>query len=181
MRCKVCNHPKRNEIERAIARKGRDRLSDRAIAEKFGGLSRSSIRRHRLEHMPELTTPGARPSSPAAVEMRESSALDRISTEQLLDDLQKTIALAKLIFKQAFEKEEKTATEARVCLAALREMRESMALLLRSSGNLPGDTQVSVFVNSPQWAQLRTAIMDALAPYPKARIAVSDAIQIEVH
>ncbi len=38
------------------------------------------------------------------------------------------------------------------------------------------DAPVSSFLFSPEWIQLRGTIVDALEPFPEARLAVADAL-----
>jgi hypothetical protein len=56
-------------------------------------------------------------------------------------------------------------------------MREQIKLLAELEGRLATQTQVNVLINHPEWVELRTRIVRALAPYPDARRAVINALE----
>jgi hypothetical protein len=64
----------------------------------------------------------------------------------------------------------------RTALAAIRELRGTIELLARVTGELQETTQVNVLV-SPEYLELRTIILRTLAPYPEARVAIASALR----
>ena len=60
----------------------------------------------------------------------------------------------------------------RTALAGIREARGCLELLAKLLGELRDGAAVNVAV-SPGWVAVRSAILDALAPYPDARLAVA--------
>lgn len=154
--CKVCSHPERPEIDEALAAG----QAHRAIARRFG-VTRDSIDRHAANHL-----------TPALVRLRErreergaARVVDRVSRlanrlEAMLDGL-----------------EEQGAAQGPM-LQTIRELRPSLELLAKLTGELRPETAVQVVnvTTSPSWVRIRTALVDALAPYPAAAAAVADVL-----
>jgi hypothetical protein len=67
------------------------------------------------------------------------------------------------------------AGELRTALYAIREARETLALLLEVEGRL--DRRPVNILIAPQWLDLRAVLIQTLAPYPEARVAVVEALQ----
>jgi hypothetical protein len=59
----------------------------------------------------------------------------------------------------------------RAATGAIREARSMIELLAKLTGELDEKPEVNI-VLSPQWLAIRGAILDALEPFPEARIAV---------
>ncbi len=57
----------------------------------------------------------------------------------------------------------------------MREARGCLELLAKMMGQINDAPTVNVIVN-PQWLSLRTVIVETLAPFPDARIAIADAL-----
>jgi hypothetical protein len=57
----------------------------------------------------------------------------------------------------------------------VREARSTIELLLEVEGELDRGGTVNIVI-SPEWGQVRTVLLTALAPYPDARFAVADAL-----
>jgi hypothetical protein len=64
----------------------------------------------------------------------------------------------------------------RTSLAAIRELRGVIELLAKLSGELRDGPTVNVLV-SPQYQILQQTILQSLAPYPDARVAVAKALK----
>jgi hypothetical protein len=64
----------------------------------------------------------------------------------------------------------------RTALSAIREARGNLELLAKLLGELDDRPTVNVLI-SPEWQQLRAAIVGALEPYTDARGAVLRAIE----
>ncbi|MFT4225000.1 hypothetical protein [Micropruina sp.] len=148
--CKVCTHPERKSIDAALMMG----MPRRQVAASFG-VHRDSMRRHYDRHLKaiaaELTAERERAGA--------TSALDRL--EELYGRTKRILDLA--------EEEGK----ASLSLAAVRELRGIVEVLARVTGEL--DEKPTVTVNlaaSPEWQQVQTLILAALAPYAEARQAV---------
>jgi hypothetical protein len=117
----------------------------RSVAKRFE-LSESAVYRHKIEHLPAQLL-NARETEEAA---RADDVLDQVRNLQ-------THAL------DILERAEKAG-----------DLRTALAAISQARGNLDLDERpvVNVLV-SAEWAVIRTALMDALSPYPEARSAVS--------
>ena len=151
--CTVCSHDLSHVINTELVRGG----GNRRIAAQYG-LSETSVRRHRADHIPELLV--------KAAEALEAAHADDLLSE--VRDLQRrTYAV--------LEATEQT-REHRTALAAIKEARSNLELLARLLGELDSRLVVNLSVH-PEWIELRALIVGALAPHPDARDAVVEAIR----
>ena len=60
------------------------------------------------------------------------------------------------------------------------QLQSHLELLGRVAGQLAQQPTISVLVSSPEWLQVRAALVDALAPFPDARVAVAEALTVAV-
>ena len=147
--CTICTHPEREAIDRALVAGE----SYRNIAEHFS-VSLGAIARHKADHIPE-----------SLALAQEAAHGDNLLA--LLDGLR---ADAKRIASKA----EKAASYP-AAIAAIREQARIIELLLKVAGELQQEGTINILV-APQWIDLRTVILQALAPYPEARLAVAEAV-----
>lgn len=68
------------------------------------------------------------------------------------------------------------ASDLRAAGVFIRELREQIKLMAELEGKLATQPQITV-INSPEWVELRTVIIQALDQYPEAKGAVVDAIR----
>ncbi len=68
------------------------------------------------------------------------------------------------------------AADLRAAGVFIRELREQIKLMAELEGKLATQPQITV-INSPEWVELRTIIIQALDQYPEAKEAVVDAIR----
>jgi len=68
------------------------------------------------------------------------------------------------------------ADELRTKLAAIREARETAKLLLEVNGRLQTAPTFNIIM-APEWVEVRTVVLQALSPYPDARLAVAGALE----
>ena len=61
-------------------------------------------------------------------------------------------------------------------MAGIRELVRIVELMAKVSGELQEAQTVNVLV-MPEWSAIRAAMMQALAPYPAARVSVARALQ----
>ena len=152
--CTICTHPERHAIEREIVTGG----SKRRIAAQHG-LVESSVRRHAEAHLPVALL--------KAQDAREVAQGDNLLAD--VRDLQRrTLRL--------LEKAE-GGDDLRAALTAIGVARANVELLARLLGELQ-DGAVINLTAAPEWAALRTRIIAALAPYPDARLAVAEALDV---
>jgi len=150
--CTVCNHPDREEIDRAlIGGEANTHLSS------VFAVSEQALRRHKGSHLP------------ARLVMAEK-AEEVAQADDLLDQL-KDLQRRTLAILEAAE----TTNQHRTALSAIREARSNLELLAKLLGELDERPTVNVLV-SPQWLELRAVIVGALEPHPEARDAVLRAI-----
>jgi hypothetical protein len=64
----------------------------------------------------------------------------------------------------------------KVALLGIREARACLELLAKLQGQLDEHAVVNILV-LPEWERVRSALMDALAPYHDARMAVAAALR----
>ena len=157
--CSTCTHPERNTIEaELVARIPLSRLA------RDHGLTRDALRRHRDRHL----SPAVAASTAVRDEVERRSGLVTSARERIESLVTKLEALV-----------ERTHDEKResMLLQASRELRASIELAARLSGELRPEASVQVAVvnlsTSPEWQETRTAILDALMPFPQAQIAVA--------
>lgn len=154
--CKVCQHIERPEIDRQLASGG----TNRGIGEKYG-ISKDSVRRHRERHLaPALKSVSTRRETQGAVR-----ASDR--AEDLYQKASRILETAE------------DAGQGALALSAIKELRATVELLAKLSGELDERPQVNI-VNvqqSPEWLAIQAQMMQALTAYPDARIAVAGALE----
>ena len=152
-RCTVCDHPDVNEVNTAIL----EGIPNRTIAAQFG-LKTSSVFRHKCKHLPKALV--------QAKKAREAAAAD-----SLLTSVYNLQTRAERILIKA-----EKGGDHRIALSAIRELRSTVELLAKLAGELQDGTTVNVLV-SPEYTELRSTLLNALAPYPDARIAVAEALE----
>ena len=154
--CTVCEHPKVNEINSQLAIEAN---SNRRIADQYG-LKEGAVRRHRLNHLPKEV-------------IKARQVQEGLNADAIWKQLQQ-INLATLhILKAARDK-----NDHELALKAIARAEKQAELIMKLLGELDESPHVNVtVVNSPQWVNIRTVLLQALAPHPDARIAVAQALQ----
>lgn len=153
--CTVCTHPDLEAINTALL-EGSDSL--RVIAERFG-LSQTSCQRHKKTHIPTQMAKVI-----AAQESKEVAHAGSLF-DQVEELRRKSLEL--------LDKAER-AGDFRTALSGVREARACIELLLEVQGELERGT--SVHVHSGQVLQLQQVVVEALKPFPEARIAAAKAL-----
>lgn len=158
--CRTCTSEDKAAIEALIV-SGRS-LS--AVGRQFS-MDRDALRRHRDRHMSMALT-ALRAEQGTAVQV-EATARDRV--EGLVSKLEA------LVNRTHDEKRES------MLLGASRELRASIELLARLSGELRPENQTTVQVlnlsTSDEWVRTRMAILAALQRHPDALADVTDALR----
>ena len=151
-KCTVCIHPDHEAIDAAIV--GGESL--RTISHQYA-VSHHALQRHQ-SHVPGTVA--------KAHEAGEVAEADRLlsTVRDLLQAAIGTITQAE------------HADELRTKLAAIREARETAKLLLEVNGKLQTVPTFNIIM-APEWVEVRTVVLQALGPYPDARLAVAGALE----
>ncbi len=149
--CTVCAHPRRDEIDEALVAGE----SSAEIAGRYRTIGERAIRRHKANHIPARLV-----MAQAAEEVAQA--------DTLLGQVRDLQRRALEILDKAEE-----AGELRTALGAIREARGNLELLAKLLGELDERPVMNILV-SAEWVSVRTAMMEALGPYPQAQVAVAE-------
>lgn len=148
--CSVCTDARRALVDQALV----SGVAVDEISRRYPPLSATSIRRHRVEHIP------------AAIAKAE--AVKEVARgDDLLEQVRQLRGKAISLLLKA-----EAAGDYRTALAGIREARACLELLLEVEGELNRATNVNVLIASPDWIATRGALLAALRPHPEARAAV---------
>jgi hypothetical protein len=151
-RCTVCEHPEREEIDRALV----GDASNRSVASLYD-VSEAAVRRHKAKHLP--------------TKLAKAHKVEEVArADELLRQVRSLQSKTLNILLQA-----ESAGDLRTALSAVREARGNVELLAKLSGELDESPVVIVLI-SPEWLELRAVIVGALEPHSEARGAVLKAI-----
>jgi hypothetical protein len=148
-RCTVCAHPKVEAIDMALIAGE----PYRSVANRYESLSQAAVQRHEENHLPATLS--------KAMEAREVPRAD--------DLLASVRGLQRRALSTLGKAEE--AGELRTALLAIREARGNLELLAKISGELQQEGTVNLHL-SPEYLEVRTAILVAVEPYPEAAQAI---------
>jgi len=151
--CTVCQHPKRDEIDKLLATDS----NFAGISRDFAGISEDALKRHKEKHLP-----GALAKAENIKEVVKADAL----LEDVRDLRQKALGI--------LESAEK-AGDLKTALLGIREARSCMELLAKVEGQLKDTPQINITL-SAEWIELRTIMLTALDPFPEAKLAVANAL-----
>jgi hypothetical protein len=160
--CTICTHAQRQAIDEALVAGE----SFRSIAFRFD-TSHMAVQRHKKHLSGKLVK---------AAERAEERHAD-----SLVEQLDTLLSRAKALLDEVFPEKRQNGqvVKPRDVAAALREMRETLLLMGRMTGQLKGDgatVNVGIMFGTPEWGRVTAALMGALLPYPDARAAVGDAL-----
>lgn len=151
MTCTICKSPNRSDIEQAVV----NGASVRNIASQFG-VGYQSVERHIKNCIPQSIQ-----QSQAAKE--EAQALDVVA--QLRDINKITLE----ILKESRDKKKNG-----IALFAIDRVIKQIELQAKLLGAID-TTQVNIYL-APEWQTIRNTLVQAITPYPEARIAVAAAL-----
>ena len=146
--CTICTHPEHEAINQALVAGE----SAPKIAAKYR-VSDDAITRHRA-HVPATLA--------KATEAKETA---------LADDLLAQVRALRNKAISILTTAEK-AGDLRTALLGVREARACIELLLEVEGELNRQPVINILV-APEWLELRTVILQTLAPYPEAHAALA--------
>jgi hypothetical protein len=152
--CTICSHKRRPAIDAALV----SGESNRRIATQFQ-LGEAAVRRHKAEHLPLQL-----------IQAREAQEV--ADADSLLAHLRSLNRETLSIPDQA-----KQSGDLRIALMAIGQARGNLELLAKLAGELQQEGTVNLVI-SPEYLQVRTRLIAALAPYPDARLAVVAALQL---
>ncbi len=155
-KCTICTHPQRAEIDRELA-EGR---SIRDIARRYS-VSRPSLHRHRT-HVQD------------AIQQAIEAKAVQVGVS-VLDRIRELNREARSLLEEARSRGRYAA--AVQAIGAATRLLELEAKLLGELDERPS-VQVAL-VASPEWARLKAAVLEALAPFPEARAALVERLEAE--
>ena len=151
-KCSVCRHPDRETLDRELA----GGLTLREAADKYG-VNKDAVGRHKRNHL-----------SKALKVVQEKREL--AGAKKAVDRVEELYVKARGILEGAQEE-----GQGALALSAIKELRGVVELLAKLTGELDERPQVNVLnvQSSPEWLAIQQAMLEALAPFPEARIAVA--------
>lgn len=150
--CTVCRHPDRAAIDRELVAGS----PFRDIAGRHG-LTKSAVARHKAEHLP-VTLLKAKDAEDVA------HALDVVRQLRAINGASLAIL-----------SEARGRHDGDLALRAVDRIHKQIELQAKLLGDLDERQTVNVLV-SPAWLAARAALLDALRPFPAARVAVAGAL-----
>lgn len=159
--CSICGHEDRSEIDAMIV----SGAPNRAVARHQwpgGAVSKDAVLRHRDGHI-------------SAGLARVVSEREEAGPRSALERLEELHTRAMRVLDAA-EGEGK----ASLSLAAIRELRGLTETLAKVTGELDDRPTVQVLnvATNPDFVSMLSTLMDALAPYPEARVAVAQRLEL---
>ncbi len=151
--CTICHHPQRKEIEEAIT----DGISYRVISRQFG-VGHDAVQRHVAGHIKEAI----KQSQEAK---QEAQALN------VVEQLQTINTVTMDILREARDEKKNG-----MALFAIDRVQKQLELQAKLLGDINDAPQVNIIL-TPEWRSIRTTIVQALVPFPDARIAVANALE----
>ena len=149
VKCSVCKHPKRFEIDRLLLS---GEGTNRSIAKDYG-LDHNAVQRHRSKHI-----------APALAKAKEHREI--VEATSVLGDVSmiRSRLLALLDIAESEGNVKDTCT-------VIKELRATVELLARVNGEIENKVEVNVF-SSNTWIDIRSDVINALRPFPEAKNAV---------
>lgn len=149
--CTVCTHPDKAQIDKALI----SGESCPKIAARYSTLGRMALQRHKDNHLPAALRVAAEQENPGhAIDVvKQLKAINQASLQVL--------------------QEARAMRDHDIQLKAIDRLHKQIELQAKLLGELDDRSQVNILVN-PQWVSIRAQVLDALVPYPEARIAVAD-------
>ena len=188
--CGPCADNGRIELDRRLLNMEFSGESFRTISFDTG-YSESALKRHKSNHLGQDVQDIRAVMEQARIEaLEEAKAREREAIKEdiaigaaegmasrldnalnFLDQLKEVRSKAASLLDQA-----EAASDLRAAGVFIRELREQIKLMAELEGKLATQPQITV-INSPEWVELRTVIIQALDQYPEAKGAVADAIR----
>jgi hypothetical protein len=148
-KCAACALPDQRALNEQLVAGA----SLRALAKRYG-ISRPALTHHKRAHV-----------SPALVAVKEQRLARGART--IVDRLERLLLRTEAILDAAY-----AARNGKLALVAIRELRSTLELVARLTGEL--DQRPAVTVNlqtSPEWARVRAVVMEFVPPERRAEMA----------
>ena len=152
-RCGVCDHKKRDEIDRELVGRAHP---FRYFPERYG-ISLTSVYRHYCEHLPAQLAKAQR-------------AKEAASADSILDRLLSIHGVTLAILKEA-----RADGNHNTALQAIARAEKQLELQAKLVGELRDAPTVNVYMTA-EFQAVQTAILATLAPHPAIRVRVADAL-----
>jgi hypothetical protein len=163
-RCCVCAHRERAAIELAIARG----VSTYALAKRYG-VSHDSIGRHGKNHLPPQLRAQLFAGPDLAIDLDK---LRETESQSLLANL---VALRHRLFASLDVAEE--AGDGNMISRIASQLHRNLEVTGKLIGDLNvGATTITNVLLMPAYVELRVGLVEALGPFPDARIAVAQVL-----
>lgn len=169
-RCTICEHPQQREIDKAL-------IAGSTLQHLSGlfGVSLSALFRHRKEHLPALLAKAksAEPPSQAVELETHQQAVNAKALAHALDVVQQLKAINSAcleVLKQA-----RSQAQAKILLQAVDRIHRQIEFQARLLRDLD-EEETSPNSFEEQWSAVRQLVIEALSPYPEARLAVAQAL-----
>lgn len=147
--CTVCAHPERQAIDQALVAGG----AMRPLAALYR-VSPDAMERHAAAHLPQALA-------------KAQDAKEVAQGDDLLKQVRDLQRITMGLLAKAVQ-----ANDLRTAVSAVGQARGNLELLGKLVGQLQQEGTVNLVV-SPEWVQVRAALISALAPYPEAARAVA--------
>jgi len=155
-KCAVCHSEVQEQINLDLARA----VPYRVLAKRHD-ISVTALRNHKLNHL-----------SPALVAL--TKAREQAGASTVLDEIEGGIAAVKGIYEAA-----RRARNAGQALGAQRTLQGWVELKARVTGELDERPQVTInLMQTQEWIELRTVILEVLAPYPEVEDRLSKRLRL---
>ena len=184
-RCTICDHPDRVAIDKALVG---DEGGYRKISARFG-LSSSALYRHRHNHLPEIVAQGlaatlervgAQVGKPSASELHAQEiahhhrAVEAQAEGRALDVVQQLRAINAACLEVL--KEARAGNKPGLLLRAVDRIAKQIEIQAKLLGQIDERATINIAV-LPEWHGIRQVVLEALRPYPEARLAVAEALR----
>lgn len=148
--CTVCNHPDRQAIEQALV----SGKASRYVSKQFNLGHHNKIWRHATEHMlPELVKAQRQKNNQRAIDVA--------------DHLNRAALIARTVAARAISDDDRQSA-----LGAAARLEKQAEIQAKIDGAIQESNTVNVLIAS-EWLSVRAVLLEALTPYPEARIAVA--------
>jgi len=155
--CTICTSRHRQAVDNALGAG----TAARQIAKKYPPLGERAIQRHRVAHL-----------SPAVVSVLAQR--EERGAVKIVDRLEALVTKVSALVDLA----EASGSTGQM-LAAARETRAGLELLARLTGELDEKPVTTInLLSTPEIQNLTVVLLKALAPYPEARIAAAEALDV---
>jgi hypothetical protein len=147
----VCTHPERAAIDKALVAGE----ATRKIVARYGTFSHTSLQRHQAHHLP-------------ATMLKAKETEDIGHAIDVVKQLKAINGVALEIMSAARHR-----GDGDTALKAIDRVQRQIELQAKLLGELDDRPHVDN-VLTPEWLTARATLLDALAPYPDARVAVAE-------